>query len=164
MAKVLPTQARLAELFADDGDTLRRIVAKGKAAAGDRCVGLMNSGYYRVRVDGVYYLVHRLLWVLRYGGIPDGLDVDHRNGVLTDNTDVNLRLVTHGQNMQNSRKPANNTSGVTGVSWSKAAAKWLVQLRADGEYHYGGVYSCFNEACAAAAKLREEHHGAYARR
>lgn len=164
MGKVNPTQARLAELFADDGDTLRRIVAKGKAPAGARCTGLMNTGYYRVRVDGAYFLVHRLLWILRHGSIPHDLAVDHRNGCTTDNSVGNLRLVTHSQNMQNSHKAVNNTSGVPGVSWSKGSAKWLVQLRAAGKYHYGGVYSCFDEACAAAARLREKHHGAYARR
>lgn len=160
----LPTQARLLELFEDGGDTLIRRVPKGKAQAGTRCTGQTSSGYYRVRVDGVYYLVHRLLWVLRYGELSPELDVDHRNGQTLDNSIANLRLATHSQNMQNSRRGANNTSGAKGVSWHAGCRKWLVQLSINKQYKYGGVYTNYAEACAVANRLRAEHHSAYARR
>lgn len=104
-------QARLLELFVDNDGQLVWRVAKGKAPAGAVCEGRTNNGYYRVRVDGVYQLVHRVLWTMRHGDIPAELLVDHRDGNGYNNSIDNLRLATHGQNMQNAITHTGNTSG-----------------------------------------------------
>lgn len=47
------------------------------------------------------FYVHRLVCAAFLGF--SGLEVDHKNGVKTDNRLVNLRYVTHGENMRNLR-------------------------------------------------------------
>lgn len=45
----------------------------------------------------------RIVWEAHMGAIPDGLEVDHMNRVRNDDRLANLRLVTHGDNLRNSR-------------------------------------------------------------
>lgn len=54
-----------------------------------------------------------------YGPVPDGKMVDHRSKDSLDNRRSNLRDATKGENMWNSGKRRNNTSGYKGVTWSK---------------------------------------------
>lgn len=44
---------------------------------------------------------HRLIWEEAYGPIPKGMQIDHINGVRTDNRLENLRLATNQQNSSN---------------------------------------------------------------
>lgn len=43
--------------------------------------------------------VHRLVADAFLGGIPKGFEVDHRNGIKTDNCVDNLRVITHRENV-----------------------------------------------------------------
>jgi len=54
----------------------------------------MNTGYLMFRLKGKAYLVHRVIWELHYGKIPDGLVIDHINHIKDDNRIENLRLLT----------------------------------------------------------------------
>jgi hypothetical protein len=64
---------------------------------------LSRKGYPRVivRVNGKGSVieVHRLLAAALFGP-PNGLTVNHKNGVKTENTAENLEYVTNGQNQQ----------------------------------------------------------------
>jgi len=96
--------------------------------------------------------MHRLLM-----GQPAGLEVDHIISMATlDNRRCNLRIVTRGQNQQNSIVCASNTSGVLGVYWHKASEKWLAQICVDGKVKYLGTFSDFQDAVEArnAGKLK----------
>ena len=44
---------------------------------------------------------HRLIWEEAYGPIPSGMQIDHINGIRTDNRLENLRLATNQQNSSN---------------------------------------------------------------
>lgn len=43
-------------------------------------------------------LVHRLVWRVFFGPIPDGMQINHKNGVKNDNRPANLELVTPSGN------------------------------------------------------------------
>lgn len=64
-------------------------VSKGNVAG-----GMGNSGYYQVRVNGRLTLVHRVIWELLNGEIPDGMFIDHIDQDKTNNDISNLRVVT----------------------------------------------------------------------
>ncbi len=60
--------------------------------------------------------VHRIIWQLFNGTIPDGFIIDHIDGNPLNNLITNLRLITKTENNRNTGKAKNNTSGVVGVS------------------------------------------------
>lgn len=98
-------------------------------AAGNRLreIGHRNDrGYIRVCLKGKCYRAHRLAWLYMYGKWPN--QIDHANGIYSDNRIVNLRNVTNRQNARNQCIPTNNTSGVRGVRWDKGADKWRAEI------------------------------------
>lgn len=100
------------------------------------------DGYNQISVNKKLYLAHRLAWVYIYGAIPDGLDIDHKNRIKTENWIENLRCVTHSINLQNQRRPRlGNTSGYLGVYWRKDAKKWQAQITTNGINKYLGLFS-----------------------
>lgn len=57
-----------------------------------------THGYLRVGVRGEDHYIHRLVWTGFHGGIPEGLQVRHLNGVKSDNRLVNLAVGTQSDN------------------------------------------------------------------
>lgn len=83
---------------------------------GDVAGGLGNSGYYQVRVNGRLTLVHRVIWEMSNGRIPDGMFIDHIDQDKLNNKLYNLRLVTKAGNNQNQKLRTDSTSGMVGVN------------------------------------------------
>lgn len=64
--------------------------------------GYMDSGYWRLKINkNEAYLVHRLIWTLVFGKIPDDLVVDHVDMDKSNNKISNLRAVTPAVNSRN---------------------------------------------------------------
>lgn len=87
---------------------------------------LTKAGYYVVRLRGVGYLVHRIVYALCYPNtVIEGLIFDHENGNSADNRVANLTLSTDSLNGKNRAKYGNNTTGVTGVHITeKSPGRW----------------------------------------
>src|SRR5699024_11445694 len=68
------------------------------------------------------------IWEMHHGKIPEGMEIDHINGIRDDNRIDNLRLVTSRTNDTNRAKSKANTSGVVGVCWDKRKGLWLVRI------------------------------------
>jgi len=47
---------------------------------------------------------HRIIWIYFNGNIPDNLEINHRNGIKTDNRLENLELVTCSENHKHAYK------------------------------------------------------------
>ena len=75
-----------------------------------------GKGSIRISRNNEIWMMHRWIWTEIYGPIPDGWEIDHINGVRTDNRLDNLRCVPQAVNMRNVAKRKDNTSGVKGVS------------------------------------------------
>lgn len=94
-----------------------------------------NLGYLRVQFQKKRYYVHRIIWEVFNGSIPIGYEIDHIDGNPNNNQILNLRLLTHTQNLHSSRKLTRNTSGVLGVSWSKHHQKYDASITIKGTRH-----------------------------
>ena len=65
-----------------------------------------NDGYNRIELKDdnkkrKSFAVHRLVYETFKGPIPEGLQVDHINGIRNDNRLINLRLLTNKENSLN---------------------------------------------------------------
>jgi hypothetical protein len=126
-----------------------------------------NRGYLYVRLSkfnkSSTHKIHRLVaqaFIIKRD--PEQNQVDHINGVRTDNRAVNLRWVTNQQNSMNAGKRKNNTSGYKGVY--KCATKWRVQLRYNGKLVEGGLFENFEDAVEKRKQLEEQYFGEYNRK
>lgn len=145
------TQARLKELLSYDPETgvLTWMVTMARTAmAGNRAGGPSNGGYRSIRVEGKLYREHRIVWFIWFGEFPNG-QIDHINGLRTDNRIENLRDVTHQENAKNQKLKVTNTSGITGVSWSKSDKVWRARINIDKKEINLGHYKGLFEACCA---------------
>lgn len=52
-----------------------------------------KAGYIRIKYDGKLVMMHRLVWQVANGAIPNGMEVHHKNGVKSDNRIENLELL-----------------------------------------------------------------------
>lgn len=81
-----------------------------------------NGDKFRIATNkfGKNLIVHRIIWELFNGEIPEGMVIDHLNGDPWDNRIENLRAVTQKINTKNRNKNRNrkNASNITGISFS----------------------------------------------
>jgi hypothetical protein len=63
-------------------------------------VGRMKNGYVQIHHRLFCVQAHRLIWECTNGPIPKGLEINHINGIKTDNRIANLELVTPSENMK----------------------------------------------------------------
>ena len=68
---------------------------------------------------GKVFQVHRIIWEMLIGPIPDKLVIDHKDGDPFNNNISNLKVKTQKLNCQNRKMKNINTSGFTGVCWIK---------------------------------------------
>jgi hypothetical protein len=125
--------------------------------------GTKSKDYVRINMGRVIYLAHRVAWAKYYGDCPVDVEIDHRNLNKHDNRIENLRIASHPQNNMNIVKKCNNKSGVKGVSWHKAAGKWVAQITKDYKLHYLGLFDDIQEAAKAYASASKSLHGEFGR-
>jgi hypothetical protein len=79
--------------------------------------GAINkNGYRYIELDGVAYRSNRLAWFYVHGVWPEH-DVDHENGVKSDDRIDNLRDLSHQRNSNHRpRLNKNNKTGYRGVT------------------------------------------------
>ena len=115
-------------------------------------------GYLRITVLGKSYYAHRLAWFYVEGSWPD--QIDHINGIKSDNSYCNLRDVTVQQNAQNKIFPQKTSkSQILGVSWHKKAKKWQAHICIYKERKYLGLFASVEEA--QQAYLNEKRNISY---
>lgn len=165
MTKPLPPLSKLHELFEyrDDGVLIRKIDVKPSKKKGDIAGYLDNRGYFRVQIDGISYLVHRIIYYMHHCHINDAMQIDHIDGNSKNNRIENLRLVTSAQNHQNRKISKKNTSGVKGVYWDKTRMKFRAQIMKNNKSTNLGLFTTLKAAEKAIIEAREKIHGEYAR-
>ncbi len=136
----------------DRAHTIWNVRFAGKPAfTADSC-GYRIGAVFRITLKA-----HRVIWMIVHGEWPPE-DVDHINGVRSDNRLANLRAVSRSVNLHNVAKRSDNLSGVTGVHWHAKANKWAAEIKVDGAALYLGLFETV-EAAAEARKRAEAAHG-----
>lgn len=102
------------------------------------------------------YYAHRLAILYTDGHFPKK-QVDHIDGNGLNNRRINLRKVLSQENCKNRPMRSDNTSGYTGVYWSKACEKWQVYIRANGKNIHGGYFTEKEDAIQKRKELEVEH-------
>lgn len=160
--KPLPTVDRLREVLRYEPETgrlIRLVSRSNRVKVGDEIGSARDAAEYRaVIVDGTRILAHRVAWAMHYGSWPVG-EVDHRNGVRSDNRIDNLRDVTQSVNQQNLRKAkSHNSTGYLGVSFHKASLRYHARIRVGGKVHSLRYHATPELAYAAYLKAKREIH------
>ena len=93
---------------------------------------VLNCGYRRINIrvgkNHTHVLMHRAAWALFYGRWPS--EIDHLNGIKTDNRLCNLREVSRSENNQNrvwKWKP-NARTGLPGVCYKEKTKRYEVKM------------------------------------
>lgn len=137
-----------------------RIQASSRALIGTTA-GTPNAyGHRQIRVDGRLYYEHRLAFLAMTGAFPP-FQVDHINGVRSDNRWSNLRFATHAENRRNVGISKYNTSGVTGVCRDKASGKWWAGICDGGKTIHLGLFTEFKDAVAARRAAEVKYFGEF---
>lgn len=131
----------------------RRMVKAGKKAGTKQ-----KNGYVAVYVCGKLYYVHRIVWEMHNGPIPEGMQIDHIDRNRLNNHLWNLRLVTPEGNSHNLSKMKNNTSGVTGVHKVVRGNNeyWVARIDFKGKGKHLGYFKHFEDAVAARKQAEKD--------
>lgn len=132
---------KVKELFIYDNGVIRwkDNRANNKVKAGDIAGCLNSKGYYHLAINGKRYKNHRLIWIMHFGEISNNLQIDHINGIRTDNRIENLRVVS---NLENSR----NRNFAKGCHFDKDKNKWRASIRRNGKSIHLGYFDNEKEA------------------
>ena len=118
----------------------------------------LPSGYGTARINGVNTTVHRHMWILKVGPIPEDAVIDH---LCSNRSCVNprhLRVVEQQINAADRAYFPRNTSGYRNVYYDKSRDKWVGSFG-----HYGkiqvGRFDTPEEAAEAVRKKKLEIYG-----
>ena len=123
-----------------------------------------NAGYVctKLTVGARKYslLNHHIIWFMLGGTIPEGMEIDHINRDRTDNSVVNLRLVSRSENVKNTPARCNNKLGEKNI-WKigKKTSPYVVQISCDKKRVHIGSFKTLEEAIVARDAAQREAGG-----
>lgn len=114
-----------------------------------------NSGYASRRergAKGKTILMHYMIMSRK-----ENFSIDHINQDKLNNLQVNLRYLTHGNNMRN--KKTWSKSGFMGVHWKASHKKWCSEIRVNKKLKFLGLFNDPQEASSVYLVARKEIAG-----
>lgn len=137
--------------------------SNGKVFVADTGMVLLNGkltkgynngyGYLTVHVAGRTTYIHRLVFEVLVGQIPDDREIDHINDKRGDNRLENLRVVTHYQNLTEKESSRANRAHASRMSIRKAIESQQIPVVAEDT---DGTRYWF-KSCADAARTTGVH-------
>lgn len=117
-----------------------------------------ENSYREGAIWGQRLRAHRAIWAMTNDEWPD--EIDHINGVRSDNRLCNLRNVTGAENHRNLARSVRNRSGQVGVCREGRTGKWLAYICVDGSQRILGSFNNKHEAGAVrrAAEVKYDYH------
>jgi hypothetical protein len=163
-------EIQISEWIAYDASTgrLTRKRARYASQVGSNATWLNKYNgylYVDVKFNGktLRHLAHRLAWFLQTGTWPQ-FEIDHINGVRTDNRFENLRQATRMNNAKNLKRPKSNTTGFKGVTTDKRRPGFIAQISRNGRNTRIGTFPTLEAAKAAYDAAAQEQFGEFVRR
>lgn len=145
----------------ENSANLRACNAWNARCAGNEAGRINHGGYVLIDLYGSAYRAHRLAWLIAHGVWPSN-DIDHINGVRSDNRLANLRDVTRRVNLQNLRGPKRAHDDLPlGVRWcrtNKTNPFRATIKRAGGGSAHIGYFRTVEEAQRAYLEAKRAHH------
>lgn len=86
--------------------------------------------------------IHRIVALMNIPNPDNKTEVDHINGIRTDNRVANLRWATKSENLHNQQK-------AKGYYWHKQCNKWMAHIQINGKTIYLGLFATEDEARGA---------------
>jgi hypothetical protein len=159
ISNVMPSQSELLRQFTYDAETgaiTRRITTGYRSKAGAVVGYKGHQGYLITTVKCHPWLNHRLIWMMVHGREPS--EIDHVNGIRTDNRLCNLRECNRAENMQNQRLRRDNKSGYPGVFYREDAGCWIAYIAVNRKRTNLGRFGSAEEAYEAYLKSKADLH------
>lgn len=111
-----------------------------KAKSGKPIGWLHRTGYRYVTILGHHYKEHRLIWLHVYGEWPKD-QLDHIDGVRSNNRVDNLRDVDGSRNQWNKSGPnSNNSTGFLGVHFDARCKRFAAGIKVRGRRAHLGYF------------------------
>ena len=105
--------------------------------------------YPKIRIDGKYYMVHRLVWmdyynIKEYANIPKCIDHINRNKL--DYSIKNLRETSIGENNKNRNRKTDYSKYGRCVSYNDLNNTYIARMAFDGGIYYTETFDELSEA------------------
>lgn len=145
----------------DTGEITRLLATSWKSVnfVGKAVGSPSGTGHLVVSLGGRPFLVHRLAYFLMKDEFPPA-DIDHINGVRSDNRWSNLRACSRSENMRNYTTSPRN--GCRGITFNKMAKKWEARIWLPGRRINLGLFKSKDDAIAARIQSVTKHYGEFA--
>jgi hypothetical protein len=124
------------------------------AIPGERAGGAHGGGYRSIGIDYKKYLEHTLAVLYVTGQWPEN-DVDHKNGIRSDNRWENLIVATKSENNHNKGLSPRNKTGYAGIC--KHGNKYRARLEVQGKPIDLGCFSALEDAIEARKAAIEKY-------
>ncbi len=122
---------------------------KGRVRSGDIVRGSEDKTQvakrFRLKVNGAQYYLHRIVWEMFNGPIPDGYVIENADDSCTKIE--NLKLISFSE--KNVKRQPSADSGIKGVYFSKGTNKWVAHIEYYGMSHNLGYFDSINDAIKA---------------
>lgn len=105
-----------------------------------------SEGYLAGNLLGVTAYAHRVLWAMKHGEWPDS-EIDHINGIRSDNRLANLRAATPSENMRNRVRRVRGPDEYLGVT--RVGKKYRALIGVNGRTIHLGYYDTKRDAATA---------------
>lgn len=117
------------------------------------CYMKKRSLYYIVRLNGLSYRCHRIVYALHHNTTDfDEYIIDHKDGNTFNNNPSNLRLATFTQNRYNCKIHKNNSTGEKNITYDKKRKKYRVRIKENKKNIEVGYCDTLEEAI----KIRDQ--------
>ena len=133
-----------------NGKLYNKYTRNNNAREGEEVGYKHTNGYIITQINGKVYRLHRIIYIMFNGHIPQRTEIDHINRDRSDNRIENLRLVTRQQNTFN--------TAAKGCSFHKRSKKWIASIRLDGKLHHLGSFTTEEEAHKAYLEAKKKLH------